>query len=65
MGKNPRLQPREAQIADLLCKGLKSDEIADALGVSSKTVKNNLIVMYRLFGARNRVEFCMMWKDIA
>lgn len=65
MDNNPKLLPREVQIAELLCKGLRDDEIAEALELSVKTIRNNLTAMYRVCKVRNRVEFCMKYKDVA
>lgn len=37
----PELTPRESEVLHLIAKGLKNDEIADRLYISSKTVRNH------------------------
>lgn len=47
------LAPRETEILRLLASGLSSDEIADLLHLSHKTVRNHHYAIKRKIGARN------------
>ncbi|ACQ80440.1 two component transcriptional regulator, LuxR family [Beutenbergia cavernae DSM 12333] len=50
------LTPRERQVLDLLVKGLTNRAIAERLGLSGKTVANNVSVILGKLGATDRVE---------
>jgi len=52
----PSLSPRQRQILVHLCRGMSNAAIADAIGVSEKTVRNHLTAMYATLGARRRTE---------
>ena len=49
------LSPREIEILRLVARGLSSREIADALVLSTKTVRNHTEHIYAKIGAGNRV----------
>lgn len=51
-----RLSPRERQILSELAHGETNKEIARALNISEKTVRNHLSNVYRKMGVRNRAE---------
>lgn len=55
-GAYERLTDRQRDVADLLLKGLSNKSIARRLGVSEGTVKAHLSGIFRVIGARNRVE---------
>jgi DNA-binding CsgD family transcriptional regulator len=48
------LSRREAEVADLMARGLSTREIASALGISPNTVKIHTGRVLRKTGARNR-----------
>lgn len=50
------LTPRERELLDQLSRGLTNSEIADALGVSTNTVKFHLRNLYGKLAVRNRAE---------
>lgn len=50
------LTERQREVLRLLAQGLLSKEIGRRLGISNSTVKNHLTDIYRVLGARNRVE---------
>jgi len=50
-----RLSPREAQVADLVVRGLGNAQIAERLGVSGKTVSNLVSNVLAKTGAPDRV----------
>jgi DNA-binding CsgD family transcriptional regulator len=49
------LSPRELEVLRLLADGMRSSEIAEALGIAVPTVKCHLTRTYRKLGVRNRV----------
>jgi NarL family two-component system response regulator LiaR len=53
--KSP-LTPREWEVVDLLYKGRTTDEIADALVLSTETVRSHIKNLMRKLGARSRAE---------
>lgn len=55
-----KLSARETDIMTLVSKGRTNKEVADELCLSVKTVKNHLGTIFRLSGARNRVE-AVVW----
>ena len=58
------LTPRERQIMDLLCKGLKNTEIAELLYVSPHTIRTHLYKLYKKIGAKNRIQ-ALRWGQSA
>jgi DNA-binding NarL/FixJ family response regulator len=50
------LTARERQVLGGLCRGLTNQEIAAALGLSVKTVKQHTTLLFAKLGVRNRVE---------
>jgi len=50
------LTPRESEILSYLSKGATNDEIATRCGITSGTVKNRLVSIYKKLGVRNRSE---------
>jgi DNA-binding CsgD family transcriptional regulator len=51
-----RLTARERQVLSMLTEGSGNREIADALGISSKTVMHHTVSIYRKLGVRGRAE---------
>ena len=58
------LGSREAQITELVCKGLQNQEIAQLLGISRNTVRNNLANVFRKVGATTRSELVMICSGV-
>jgi DNA-binding NarL/FixJ family response regulator len=52
----PTLTPREREVLEQLATGRRNHEIARALGLSDKTVRNHLSNLYRKLGVRSRAE---------
>jgi len=50
------LSSREAEIFEYLCRGLRNQDIASALGTSPHTVRNQLVRLYRKVGVCTRSE---------
>jgi RNA polymerase sigma factor (sigma-70 family) len=54
------LSRREKQIVDALLAGCTNKEIAQQLGVSDQTIKNQLTTLYRKMGVSSRLEL-VLW----
>lgn len=52
----PSLTDRERDIVALVGKGLRNEEIARRLGISEKTVRNNLTAVFDKLGVSGRLE---------
>jgi DNA-binding CsgD family transcriptional regulator len=55
------LTPRECDIMTLLAAGRSIREIAEALAIGGKTVRNNLSNIYRKLGVRRQTEALIHW----
>jgi DNA-binding CsgD family transcriptional regulator len=55
------LTPRERDVMTLLATGRTIREIADALAIGGKTVRNNLSNIYRKLGVRRQAEALIRW----
>jgi len=65
-GSNPRrekVSPREADVLDLLCRGLTDRQIANRLGISPRTVDKHLEHAYVKLGVRCRVQAASRWQS--
>ena len=51
---------REQEVIQLICRGLTNQEIADALFISLKTVKDHNYHIFQKTGVRNRVELVQL-----
>ncbi|WP_053671353.1 response regulator transcription factor [Streptomyces sp. NRRL B-1140] len=60
-----RLAPRERQIMELLSTGLGAQEIGLRLGLSEKTVRNNLSNIYAKLDARGSTDAVLRWLGAA
>jgi DNA-binding CsgD family transcriptional regulator len=58
----PALSRRQREVMGLVSHGALNAEIAAALRVSEKTVKNHINRIFRLLGARSRVEAVLIWQ---
>jgi DNA-binding CsgD family transcriptional regulator len=56
---------REAEVIQLVCQGLTNQEIADALFISMKTVKDHNYRIFQKTGVRNRVELAQLMRQLA
>ena len=55
----PRLTPRERQIVQQICEGLKNKEIAEALSITAGTVKVHLMHVFEKTGVKDRFELAI------
>lgn len=65
-GPKPRrekVSPREADVLDLLCRGLTDRQIATRLGISPRTVDKHLEHAYVKLGVRCRVQAATRWRS--
>lgn len=58
------LTPRERDVMTLLAAGRSIREIAEALAIGGKTVRNILSNIYRKFGVRRQTEALLRWLSI-
>jgi len=58
------LTARERQVLGYLCKGWENKEIAVKLGISSRTVEDHRIHIFRKYRVRNVVELMISVYDI-
>ncbi|GAA6747232.1 response regulator transcription factor [Thermus brockianus] len=56
----PHLTPREKEVAALAALGLSNKEIATELGISVKTVKAHLSLVFQKLGVKKRSELAYM-----
>lgn len=56
----PELTPREYDVLNLLASGATSDQIAHQLGVSTKTVSNNLSAIFAKLHVATRTEAALL-----
>ncbi len=66
-GNRPRLAkitPRERDIIEHLCRGLKNKEIADALGIKSGTVKTHLMHIFEKTGCKDRFQLAIHGRQV-
>jgi DNA-binding NarL/FixJ family response regulator len=59
----PHLTTREFEVLALLAQGLANDEIAARLGLSGKTVGNNLSRVFLKLGGAHRVEAALLARE--
>lgn len=57
------VSPREADVLDLLCRGLTDRQIATRLGISPRTVDKHLEHAYVKLGVRCRVQAAARWQS--
>ena len=55
----PRLTPREQEIVALISRGLRNKQIADALAITTGTVKVHLMHIFEKTGVKDRFELAM------
>jgi DNA-binding NarL/FixJ family response regulator len=59
----PFLSPREAQVMESIGRGMRNADIAAALEVTEKTVKNHVNRIFTKLGVRTRVEAVLLWQQ--
>lgn len=60
----PRFTPRELDIVNLICKGFKNKEIADALAITAGTVKVHLMHIFEKTGVKDRFELAVQSRKL-
>jgi two-component system, NarL family, nitrate/nitrite response regulator NarL len=60
----PRLTPREKQIVQQICEGLKNKEIAEALSITAGTVKVHLMHVFEKTGVKDRFELAIQGRKL-
>jgi len=55
-----KLPLRQSQVADLLVQGHQNKQIAHALGLSERTVKTHIQILFRKTGAHSRAHFAYL-----
>jgi DNA-binding NarL/FixJ family response regulator len=61
---SPRLTPREKQIVQQICEGLKNKEIAQALSITAGTVKVHLMHIFEKTGVKDRFELAIQGRKL-
>jgi DNA-binding NarL/FixJ family response regulator len=56
------LTPREVEVMESISRGLRNADIAAALQVRQKTVKNHVNRIFAKLGVRTRVEAVLIWQ---
>jgi two-component system, NarL family, nitrate/nitrite response regulator NarL len=56
------LSRRQQQVIEFLAAGLKNQEIAKELGISTEVVKNYIRNIFAATGVRNRVELALWYE---
>jgi two-component system nitrate/nitrite response regulator NarL len=60
----PRLTPREEEILTLVMRGMKNKQIAEALTITTGTVKVHLMHIFEKTGVKDRFELAMYGRKI-
>lgn len=55
------LTPRQMEVLALVAEAKSSAEVADALGISIRTVEGHLLLIFRKLGVRNRTAAGKLW----
>ena len=59
-----RITPREREIVELVCRGLKNKEIAEVMAITAGTVKVHLMHIFEKTGARDRFQLALQGQQI-
>jgi DNA-binding NarL/FixJ family response regulator len=59
-----RITPREREIIELVCRGLKNKEIAEVMTITPGTVKVHLMHIFEKTGARDRFQLALQGQQI-
>ena len=60
-GRRTHLTPREMETLSLLTTGQKYQEIAETMGISSKTVETNIANAKEVLGAKTTVHLAILF----
>lgn len=52
----PPLTRKQQRVCDLVCRGFSNKEIAEAIGISARTVESHREIIFTKSGVRNAVE---------
>ncbi len=63
-GRGMTMTPKRARTWELLARGLTNPEIAEAVDAAMGTVKTHIDDVYKIIGARNRVEAALLFHGI-
>ncbi len=55
------LTPRERQIAELVCRGMRNEDIAKELGISPGTAKTHIRNIYRKVHVKSKISMLLMF----
>ena len=55
------LTPRERQIAELVCRGFRNDDIANTLEISAGTAKTHIRNIYRKVHVKSKISMLLMF----
>ncbi|WP_374089092.1 LuxR C-terminal-related transcriptional regulator [Methylomicrobium lacus] len=58
------LSHRESDVAYLAAKGISAKNIGEKLGISEKTVRNHLTLVYEKLGVEGRLDLCLKAKTL-
>ncbi|MCF0254109.1 MAG: response regulator transcription factor [Duodenibacillus sp.] len=58
------LTPAEQQVAKMVAKGLTNAVVAEALGVSERTVRGQRAAVYAKLDVENAAELSLFWRDL-
>jgi two-component system, NarL family, nitrate/nitrite response regulator NarL len=61
----PRMTPRERQIVELVCRGMKNKEIAATLNITPGTVKVHLMHIFEKTGVKDRFQLALHGRQLA
>ncbi len=59
-----QLSRRQAEVLDLLCKGMTNKEIGSRLNMSDNTVRTHVAAIFDILGVRNRTEAAMLGRNL-
>jgi DNA-binding CsgD family transcriptional regulator len=59
----PTLTRRQSQVVELVAMGCTNDQIAHRLGLSTRTVRKHLEMLFARTGARSRTELAVQWRE--
>jgi DNA-binding NarL/FixJ family response regulator len=58
-----RITPREREIVEFVCRGMKNKEIAEALSITAGTVKVHLMHIFEKTGVKDRFQLALQGRQ--